>query len=177
MIAARYMMLALVVGAAGIGARVQRDSVLETLTPVARAAVVEEGLVQPAVPAPTGIGPAAHNVDRGPDGLFYVQAQVNGRPIRFLVDTGASVVVLTATDARTAGIDVHSDHYNGAVDTVGGKTPMAWANMAKVELAGHEVRDVRAAVVRDGLGVSLLGQNMLAKLDSVTMTADRLSLR
>lgn len=174
MITVRFTMLALVVGMAGIGARVQRDSVLETLAPVARAAVVADGSpTQPSVNADTG----SHNVGRGADGLFYVQVRVNDRPIRFLVDTGASVVVLTAADARAAGIELHNEHFNGAVDTVGGKTPMAWANLAKVELAGHEVRDVRAAVVRDGLGVSLLGQNMLAKLDSVTMTADQLSLR
>jgi aspartyl protease family protein len=170
----RLTMLALVVGMAGIGARVQRDSMLETLAPVARAAVVADS--SPTQPL-ANVDSGSHNVGRGSDGLFYVQVQVNDRPIRFLVDTGASVVVLTAADARAAGIELRNDHFNGAVDTVGGKAPMAWANLAKVELAGHEVRDIRAAVVRDGLGVSLLGQNMLAKLDSVTMTANQLSLR
>jgi len=45
---------------------------------------------------------------RGPDGHFYADAQVNGTTIRFLVDTGASLVVLTREDAQRAGIQLPS---------------------------------------------------------------------
>ena len=58
-----------------------------------------------------------------------------------------------------------------------GSTAMAWTTLESVHLAGHEIRQVRAVVARKGLGVSLMGQNMLAELDSVTMSAGRLSLR
>ena len=96
---------------------------------------------------------------------------------RELVRKADGDVWKAAADARAAGITLDHSHYNGTVDTVGGSTPMAWTNLTEVKLAGHEIRDVRAAVVRNGLGVSLLGQNMLARLDSVTIEADRLSLR
>lgn len=121
--------------------------------------------------------PASLRTDRHSDGLFYVQAKVNGKPIRFLVDTGASYMVLTDADARSAGIVMDRDKFVGRVSTVGGDAAMAWTRLERIELAGHDVRGLSAVVVRDGLGVSLLGQNMLAKLDSVTLTAGKLHLR
>ncbi|HEU0066662.1 MAG TPA: TIGR02281 family clan AA aspartic protease [Sphingomonas sp.] len=155
------------------GARSQRDTLMDALAPTAQAAIVTP------VEADTGVVASipAQDVQRGADGLFYVHALVNRRPIRFIVDTGASVVVLTAADARAVGIEVAPRHYSANVNTVGGNTPMAWATVDQIDLAGHEIRGLKAAVVRDGLGVSLLGQNVLARLHSVTITADRLSLR
>lgn len=161
-------------------ARLGRDAILDTINPVANAAVAGTDatrVVQTTASGTATVVQSAHHIQRGTDGLFYVNVLINDRPIRFLIDTGASVVVLTAADARQAGIEVHETNFNRSVDTVGGAAPMAWATLDKVNLAGHEVRGLKAAVVRNGLGVSLLGQNMLAKLDSVTLTADRVSLR
>jgi len=54
--------------------------------------------------------------------------------------------------------------------------PMAWTKIDKVEIGGRQVAGLRAAVVQQGLSVSLLGQNALAKLGPVTMEGDRLRL-
>jgi aspartyl protease family protein len=154
-------------------ARANRDMLASRLVPVAHAAVLDEGRAPP--PAPER--PMVQDVGRGADGLFYVTARVNGRSLRFLVDTGASVVVLTAADAQAVGVVLEDKHYDGQVETVGGKTAMAWTTLDHVHVAGHDIRKLKAVVVRSGLGVSLMGQNMLAELDSVTFAADRLSLR
>ena len=111
------------------------------------------------------------------DGLFYVTADVNGKPLRFLIDTGASVVVLTARDAQAVGMTITDDHFKGNVQTVGGRAEMAWTTINSMRIAGRDVRNLRAAVVRNGLGVSLLGQNALSQMGSVTITGDKLSLR
>lgn len=163
-------MLLLSVLVAG-GARASRDALSPSPNPVAHSAIapVDTGAASTA-------GANSQQVSRGPDGLFYVRVLVNGRPVRFLVDTGASVVVLTAEDARAVGVQVVDEQYNRRVDTVGGSTPMAWATLSTVDVAGHRIRGLRVAVVRSGLGVSLLGQNMLSRLNGVTMTADRLTL-
>ncbi|MCE7798312.1 TIGR02281 family clan AA aspartic protease [Sphingobium sufflavum] len=154
-------------------AQARLDAVPDAPSPVANAA-----MLSPETGAPAGVSVnPAHDIVRSADGLFYTHALVNGQQVRFLVDTGASVMVLTAADARAIGLTVEDKHYNRSVDTVGGAAPMAWATIERIHIAGHEVRNIRAAVVRNGLGVSLMGQNMLAKLDSVTITADRLSLR
>lgn len=121
--------------------------------------------------------PAGMRATRAADGLFYVRASVNGHPIRFLVDTGASVVVLAPADAAAVGLAPHPDSFDSHVETAAGKAPMAWATIDEISIAGRQVRGVRAAVMRDGLGVSLLGQNMLARLGSVRMEGDQLELR
>lgn len=151
---------------AGLG---QSDAIPRAAAPVsARAAIVE---------APKDARATASEFTRAADGLFYVEAMVNGEPVRFLVDTGASVVVLTPADARRVGVRLDEGHYNAHVETVGGKTAMAWTTLDHVTVAGRKVRQLRAAVVRDGLGVSLLGQNMLSQLASVTIEGDNLRLR
>ena len=137
-------------------------------------AIAQAAIVAPA-PALVGDSTGMRSA-RAADGLFYVHADVNGHAVRFLVDTGASVVVLTPADAAAVGVAPHPDSFDAHVETAGGKAAMAWATLDEVRIAGRRVRGVRAAVVREGLGVSLLGQNMLARLGSVRMEGDQLEL-
>jgi aspartyl protease family protein len=109
------------------------------------------------------------------DGLFYVTARVNGTPIRFVIDTGANVVVLTSSDARRAG--VKSGIGSERIETAAGGSTMRWAMLDRVDLAGRQLTGTRAAVVENGLKVSLLGQNALSQLQSVTLAGERLELR
>jgi aspartyl protease family protein len=117
----------------------------------------------------------SHNVARSSDGLFYVHAKVNGQPVRFLVDTGATVVVLSDADARAVGAMPASGGYNARMATAGGSRPMAWTKLGHVQVAGQDVRGVTAAVVSGGPGVSLLGQNLLSKLGGLHIEGDRLA--
>ena len=109
------------------------------------------------------------------DGLFYVTARVNGVPVRFVVDTGANVVVLTGADARRAGVTPGAGSQR--LETASGGSTMTWATLDEVEIAGQRLTRTRAAIVADGLKMSLLGQNALSKLTSVTLSGDRLELR
>jgi len=121
--------------------------------------------------------PAGAEIMRAADGLFYVDMKVNGRPIRFLVDTGANVMVLTASDAARVGATPEARKFSNQIATAGGNARMAWTRLDHVELAGREVHGLQAAIVQQGLDVSLLGQNMLSKLGSVTIEGDRLRMR
>ena len=131
--------------------------------------------IEPAIRAATASTGAVTRAVKGADGLFYVTARVNGTPIRFVVDTGANVIVLTADDARRAGVRSHSA--SERMETAAGGSAMRWATLDRVDLAGRRLTGTRAAVVEDGLKRSLLGQNALSHLDSVTLAGDRLELR
>lgn len=122
---------------------------------------------------PQPLGPS--EIQRERDGLFYVRANVNGRPVRFLIDTGASVVVLSKADARAVGALPSAARYGARMATAGGDRPMAWTRLRSVTVAGHEVRGVTAAVVSGGPQVSLLGQNLLAKLGAVRIEGDKMA--
>lgn len=112
--------------------------------------------------------------DRAPDGLFYVTGLVNGQSIRFLVDTGASVVMLTRADAAAVGVKLDRDEFQSHVRTANGASAMAWTRLRDIDIAGHRLSQIDAAVPQDGLPVSLLGQNLLRKLGVVTIDGDRL---
>jgi aspartyl protease family protein len=113
---------------------------------------------------------------RADDGLFYLDAQVNGRPVRFLVDTGASIVVLSAADAARIA---PSEAGEPAVlaDTAAGQREMRKVTLDQVIVAGRAASNVTAAVAGPELQVSLLGQNMIGYLGSVTIEGDRMTLR
>lgn len=116
-------------------------------------------------------------IRRDPDGLFYITALVNGVRVRFLVDTGASTIVLTLNDAGRAGVLFAAPGFQDRAETAGGQTAMTRVKLARLVAGPAEQRDVDAAVVGDGLGVSLLGQSWLSKFQSVTITGDRMELK
>lgn len=114
---------------------------------------------------------------RADDGLFYVTGVVNGMPVRFLVDTGASTIVLTRDDAMRAGLLPPGGAFHDFADTANGRASIAWISIEDLSIGRVRVRDISAAVVRDGLEVSLLGQNWLSQLASLTIAGDRLQFR
>lgn len=112
---------------------------------------------------------------RAPDGLFYVTARVNGVRVKFLIDTGATMVVLTKADAVRVGAARHG----GAMmmETASGPSAIDCVRLDHVAIAGHHVVKVDAAVVRKGLAVSLLGQDVLSQLGPVTISGNSLELK
>jgi aspartyl protease family protein len=114
---------------------------------------------------------------RAHDGMFYVTAHVNGTPVRFLVDTGANVVVLKDEDARRVGVMPGKENFDGRVDTANGQSQVAWVKLRNIRIAGRTVRDIDAAVPNGDLKVSLLGQNLLSRLDTMTIEREQLTFR
>jgi aspartyl protease family protein len=132
----------------------------------------QAGAAMVAAPASAQV-PAGLSTTRQADGLFYLTAQVNGKPVRFIVDTGASLVVLSKDDAARTGVQ------RGEVisaTTANGATAMQRATIEQFDLAGRQLRDVRAIVAGQG-DVSLIGQNVLAQMDRVVIEGTTLQLR
>lgn len=115
--------------------------------------------------------------DRAGDGLFYVRAIVNGVPVRFVLDTGATLVVLTPEDARRIGATGRAGAQSDSMETAGGRSAIERITLDRVRLAGHAVTGVDAAVAHTGLKTSLLGQNLLSQLGPITLSADSVELR
>ena len=114
--------------------------------------------------------------DRGLDGHFYADVEVNGQRLHFLVDTGASGIALTREDARRAGlatsISMPSVVGEGASGAVHGEVVM----LDRVALGSKLAKDVPAVVLDSG-SQSLLGQSFLSKFDSVEIRGDRMVLQ
>lgn len=110
------------------------------------------------------------------DGHFYLMAEVNGAPVRFVVDTGATHVVLTRADAARAGIDPDGLAYLGQARTANGIVRTAQVRLDSLSLGPVAMTDLRA-VVNDGeMDVSLLGMSLLNRFEAVELRRDRLVL-
>jgi len=113
---------------------------------------------------------------RAGDGHFYAELEVNGAPVLFMVDTGATNMVLSRDDARRVGIDPGGLIYLGQAATANGVVRTARVTLATVELGPFENADF-AAYVNDGeMMGSLLGMDYLRQF-RVEIDGDRMVLR
>lgn len=115
-------------------------------------------------------------LERTQDGHFYVTADVNGAPIRFIVDTGASSVALSQEDARAAGLQFSPDEFEPVARTANGIARGKIVTLPKVTIEGKEVMEVEGMILEDS-NVSLLGQSYLARISGVEMSRDTMVLR
>lgn len=119
----------------------------------------------------------AREFKRADDGLFYITANIGNVPVRFIVDTGATVVVLTQKDANRIGLDPGDFGQTDNIQTASGPGLMHWAKIDSLELAGHQLSSIDVAVSSSDLKSSLLGQNALSRLGSVSLSGDRLIIK
>jgi len=113
---------------------------------------------------------------RAPDGHFYVIADINDTMVRFVVDTGATSVVLSREDARRIGIDPDALVYTGRATTANGTVRTASVKLNKVEIGDLTDRNVRAWVNDGDLKGSLLGMTYLSRFEKVEITRDKMVL-
>jgi aspartyl protease family protein len=113
---------------------------------------------------------------RGSDGHFHATLEVNGAPVRFMVDTGASSIVLSRRDARRVGIDPDALAYLGRARTANGIVPIADVRLERVEFAGYADTGVRASVTDGLLETSLLGMAYLDRFERIEISGDRMRL-
>jgi aspartyl protease family protein len=110
-------------------------------------------------------------------GHFQVEARVEGRFIDFVVDTGASLVVLRESSAALAGIRPQARDYTATAVTANGKIKAARATIDRIEVGGIAVYDVPAMVLPDeALAKNLLGVSFLSRLKRYEYANGRLVL-
>jgi len=139
------------------------------------------GVLALARPHPQVVQP----IPRSADGHFWANgtasSDVGHADIRFLVDTGASTVALTAADAARLGFKTDQLIYSHPVFTAEGEVRAAPVMLSRVVVGGAVVREVKALVLQDGPGktqprTSLLGMSYLSRLSRMTATRDSLVL-
>ncbi|MEL6587947.1 MAG: TIGR02281 family clan AA aspartic protease, partial [Pseudomonadota bacterium] len=138
------------------------DDISQTLTP--RQTVVTEG------------DQTVIEVPQGPSGHYQLILQVNGVGVPFVVDTGATDLVLSREDAARVGIDVDSLRFFGQARTANGIVGTASVRLEEVALGEAVDRDVQAVVNEGDLFSSLLGMSYLQRFGRIEITGDRLRL-
>lgn len=124
-----------------------------------------------------GNGLASITLNRSGDGHFYADAMVNGRPVRFLVDTGATSVALTRADAQAIGLQFSESEFTAKGQSAGGEILMKPITLERVALGAIEANNVSAVIGDAALTQSLLGQSYLSRVASVVIEDNRMELR
>ncbi|WP_274424100.1 retropepsin-like aspartic protease family protein [Chelativorans sp. YIM 93263] len=136
------------------------------------------GLVPGSPMTLSGDSQASIMLDKAANGHFEVRMDVNGHTVQALVDTGASITVLTAADARRVGVSTEDLSYSVPVMTANGRAMAAQARVDSVRIGPIERDNVPVLVAAPGrLERSLLGMQFLGSLSSFEMRGDRLIMR
>ena len=112
----------------------------------------------------------------GANGHFHTEASIGGTKVRFLVDTGASVVALTEADAWRLGIPFSASDFVPVGRQVSGELRGKPVMLSEVRVGSKVVRDVEAVIV-EGATMNLLGQSFLTRAGKIEMDGETMVLR
>jgi aspartyl protease family protein len=122
-------------------------------------------------------GPESIAFPVGEDGHYHINANLDGHDIGFLVDSGASDIVLTPEDARTIGLDPDYLNYSIPAMTANGRVMGAAVQINRLKVGPIEMMEIPATVNRAPMPVSLLGMEFLKRLRSWSVENGRLTLK
>jgi len=115
-------------------------------------------------------------LQRSGDGHFYADVEINGATVHALVDTGATGVALSRDDAHSAGIATSIGMPEVVGEGADGEVHGEAVNIDRISLGPKTVEQVPAVVLNSGQ-LSLLGQSVLSKFDSVEIHGDTMVLK
>ncbi len=106
---------------------------------------------------------------RAGDGHYYANTLINGVPLRMIVDTGATKLALSRSDAAKVGYVLHNSDFNAAGESVTGSIRMAFLNIPRLRIGTIELKNVQAVVFDSNVSPSLLGMNVLNKMSDIAI--------
>ena len=119
----------------------------------------------------------APSVTRAADGHYWAEAVIDGRAVRVLVDTGASVVTLSRADAEKAGVRVGAKDFTRTLNTATGPVKAAPVVLPSLAVAGVRLTSVEALVVDGDMPASLLGMSYLGRLSGFEARPEGLTFK
>lgn len=129
----------------------------------------------PGTPLQTAAGEMVISASEG--GGFHANGTVNGTPVRFLVDTGASSIVLSPGDAKRLGIDLDSLVFNRAYETANGIGYGASTVVDELTVGHIRLTNVPVSINGAPMRSSLLGMTFLNRMKSFNISGRKLVLR
>ena len=111
------------------------------------------------------------------DRHFRIDAKINGAPVRFLLDTGASMVVLNRRDAKKLGFELDKLAFTQRTQTANGVGMGAPVRLREIRIGPIVVKNIRAIINKTPMSISLLGVNFLEHLSSYSVKSGTLTLR
>ena len=126
---------------------------------------------------PVVIGDHQLVISQDADGAYQVVGRVNGEPVRFMVDTGASDTVLTPQDAQRLGVDLAGVTFDQESETANGKGLGAPYLARQLEVGPIRLGSFRMQINKAPMSRSLLGLSFLSRLESYEFRGRNLYLK
>jgi aspartyl protease family protein len=113
------------------------------------------------------------------NGHFYVTVNIKGKDLKFMIDTGATISLLTSKDAKEVGIDLESLDYDRFSVTAAGPVKTARYKLDIMKIFKQEMHDIRFTIHKNQYigDVNLLGMNVISRFKNFTINDERLIIR
>lgn len=132
---------------------------------------------EPEQQQPEPVTPDEMVIKAGPRGHYFIEAEVDGSEVGFLVDTGATMVALSLKDAETLGLSASQLDFTGRANTANGVARFAPVVLSEVAIGDLVIHDVQAVVMEAPMEISLLGMTFLSRLAGFEIKDSELTMR
>jgi aspartyl protease family protein len=151
----------------------------EPARPVRAAPAPDKANVASSQPSPDAASDAAEaSIDADHGGQYATEVYIDGVAVKMLIDTGATMVVISHDTAARLSLQILDSDYTGRVQTANGVAPVAPVTLREVTLGSIYLGNVQALVAAPGAGaLNLLGMSFLKRLASVEQRSGKLVLR
>ena len=121
--------------------------------------------------------PHTLTVQKEEDGAFYILGKVNGAPVRFLLDTGASDIVLSPGDAKRLGLGPEAMNFNRSIETANGVGKSASTTIDRLEVGPIQLDHPVVSVNQAPMASSILGMAFFKTLDTFDVKGSTMTLK
>ena len=116
-------------------------------------------------------------IRRQDDGHYWLQVDVNGKPVRFMIDSGATTTAVNANTARETGIQVDTDGYPVFLNTANGSVAAQRGIIQSLKIGTHEIGQHNVVVSESFGDTNVLGMNFLDSMQSWRVEANVMTLK
>jgi len=116
-------------------------------------------------------------IRRQDDGHYWLQVDVNGKPVRFMIDSGATTTAVNANTARETGIEVDANGYPAILDTANGRVKAKRGVIQSLKIDSFEIPQHKVVVSESFGDTNVLGMNFLDSMQSWKVEANVMTLK
>lgn len=116
-------------------------------------------------------------IRRQDDGHYWLLVDVNGKPVRFMIDSGATTTAVNASTARETGIQVDADGYPVFLNTANGSVAAQRGIIQSLKIGTHEIGQHNVVVSESFGDTNVLGMNFLDSMQSWKVEANVMTLK
>jgi aspartyl protease family protein len=116
-------------------------------------------------------------IRRQDDGHYWLQLDVNGKPVRFMIDSGATTTAVNADTARETGIEVDTNGYSVILNTANGRVTAQRGVIQSLMIGTHEIGTHNVVVSESFDDTNVLGMNFLDSMQSWKVEGNVMALK